>query len=75
MATITPEEARAYIERWELVREEEDRQLRSTPLAVKFRQLEALMESRHLLGPDPNRAAEVQVVRERWARLRQALSG
>jgi hypothetical protein len=75
MAAVTPEQAQAYLKRWELVREEEFRQLRRTPMETRFRQLEALMASRHLFGPDPNREAEVQLVRERWCRLREALGG
>ena len=35
----------------------------------------ALMASRHVLGPEPDREEQIQVVRERWARLRRALSG
>jgi hypothetical protein len=75
MAAITPEEARAYFRRWELVREAETRQVRRTPMETKLQQLAALMDSRHVFGPEPDREAETRVVRERWARLRRALSG
>jgi hypothetical protein len=75
MAAITPEEARAYFKRWELVREVEARELRRTPMETKLQQLASLMASRHLFGPEPDREAETRVVRERWARLRRALSG
>ena len=75
MAAITPEEARAYFRRWELVREAEARELRRTPMETKLQQLAALMASRHVFGPEPNREADTRVVRERWARLRRALSG
>ena len=75
MAAITPEEARAYFRRWELVRDVEARELRRTPMETKLQQLAALMASRHVFGPEPDREAEIQVVRERWARLRRALSG
>lgn len=75
MATITPEEARAYLNRWKLVRELEVIELRRTDMETKFRQLSALMAARGLFGPEPDRESEVQAVRDRWARLRQALSG
>jgi hypothetical protein len=75
MAAITPEEALAYFRRWELVRDAEARELRRTPMETKLQQLAALMASRHVFGLEPDREAEIQVVRERWARLRRALSG
>jgi hypothetical protein len=74
MSEMTPEEARAYFKRWELLREEEARQLARTPMETKLRQLASLMASRHLFPADPDREAGVQAVRERWARLRRAMS-
>jgi len=55
MDAITPEEARAYFRRWQLLREEEARQLARTPMETKLRQLVALMASRHLFGVEPDR--------------------
>jgi len=75
MAAITPAEALAYFRRWELVRDAEARELTRTSMETKLKQLAALMASRHVFGPEPDREAQVQVVRERWARLRRALSG
>ena len=75
MAAITPAEARAYLKRWELVREIELIELRRTSMDVKLRQLSALMASRGIFGVDPNREQGVQLVRDRWACLRQVLSG
>jgi len=75
VAAVTPEEALAYFRRWELVRDVEARELRRTPMETKLQQLAALMASRHVFGPEPDREAQIQVVRERWARLRRALSG
>lgn len=75
MSAITPEEARAYFERFELLREERARQLARTSMETKLRQLAALMASRHLFGVEADREAGVEEVRERWARLRQAMSG
>jgi hypothetical protein len=42
-------------------------------MAMKFRQLEALMASRSAFGDDPHREQEIESVRERWAGLRKAL--
>jgi hypothetical protein len=75
MVAITPEEALAYCRRWELVRDAEARELRRTSMETKLQQLGSLMASRHVFGPEPDREAETRVVRERWARLRRALSG
>ena len=75
MVAVTPEEALAYFRRWELVRDVEAKELRRTPMETKLQQLAALMASRHVFGPEPDREAQIQVVRERWARLRRALSG
>jgi hypothetical protein len=75
MTTITREEAQAYLRRWELVKEVEADELRHTTMETKFRQLSALMASRHLFAKESAREAEVKIVRERWARLRLALGG
>lgn len=75
MAEITPEQARAYFNRWALVSEVEAAELRQASIETKFRQLVALMESRHLFAQDPEREAQVEQVRETWARLRMALGG
>jgi hypothetical protein len=75
MATITPAEAQAYFNRWELVKEIELTELRRTSMDTKLRQLSALMVSRSLFGVDPERESGVQLVRDRWARLWQALDG
>jgi len=75
MDAMTPEEARAYFKRWELVRDAEAAELRRATMDTKFQQLAALMASRHLFGPEPDREAQVHEVRDRWARLRRALGG
>jgi hypothetical protein len=71
MSAITPEEARAYLERWDLVGDAEAVELQRTPVATKFRQLEALMASRDAFGIDPQREQDLESVRERWAGLRR----
>ena len=73
MADVTPEQARAYLRRWALVREVETTELRRTPIGTKFRQLAALMESRRLFGPEPDRETQTRKVRETWALIRQTL--
>jgi Fe-S-cluster formation regulator IscX/YfhJ len=73
MGAITPEQARAYLERWDLVREAEAVELQRTPMAIKFRQLDALMASRDAFRDDPQREQEIESVRQRWAGLRKAL--
>jgi hypothetical protein len=75
MASITPAEAHAYFERWELVNEVELAELRRTSMDTKLRQLSALMASRSLFGVDPERESGMQLVRDRWARLWQASGG
>jgi hypothetical protein len=42
---------------------------------TKLSQLSALMASRGLFGVDPERENGIRLVRERWARLWQALGG
>ena len=71
MAALTPAEARAYFKRWELVKEMELAELRRTSMATKLQQLSALMASRGLFAADPDRESDIQLVRERWMRLRQ----
>lgn len=72
---MTPEQAKAYFRRWDLVRKMEAAELRRTSMEAKLRQLAALMASRNLFGSDPHREADVQSVRDRWARLRRFLGG
>ena len=75
MAAINSEEARAYLERWELLRVAEAGELQRTSMDTKLRQLESLMASRLMFGPEPDRQDELEVVRARWNHLRLALRG
>ena len=70
---MTPEQARAFFERWKLVQEVEAAELRRASMDSKLKQLAALMESRKTFGFDPERETQAQTVRERWERIRQAL--
>ena len=75
MGAITSDEARAYFERWDLVRDAETDELRRTSMDIKLLQLESLMASRQIFGPEPDREEGIEVVRARWNRLRQTLGG
>jgi hypothetical protein len=75
MGSVTPEDARRYLERWALVEEREIAELRKTSIETKSRQLSALMVARDLFGKDPDREKGVREVRERWDRIRRALGG
>jgi hypothetical protein len=75
MLKMTPEEARAYLARWRLLRDVEAGELQRTSMEVKLRQLAALMAARDVFGPEPDRDAKVRDVRERWDHLRHVLSG
>lgn len=75
MGPITPEQARAYFHRWDLVRETTVNELRRTSMDAKLRQLESLVASRQLFGPELGREEGISLVRERWQLLRQALGG
>jgi hypothetical protein len=69
---ISPEEARAFVKRWEAVNEYELRELRSTPIELKLRQLSAMMTLARRLGWNDVLAAEEETARRRWQQLRQA---
>ena len=75
MTAITAEQAQTYLDRWKLVHEAEVQGLRNSSLEIKARQLSVLMASGDLFARDNDRPKEVDVVRERWARIRGALRG
>ena len=68
---ITEAQARAYQRRWIAVNNAEREGLRFTPVAVKFRQLVALMEAAKQLPKTKLEIREEAVVRARWNRLRR----
>ena len=72
-ATMNVADIRSYVQRWRRVNDREREELRTTPAAVKLAQLAALMESARLLGWETKTSAEVEAVRQRWNRLRNAL--
>ena len=73
MATITPDEARAYADRWAAMEAFELDELRRTSIETKLLQLASLMASRDLFAHDSARDKGILEVRERWLRLRQLL--
>lgn len=75
MATITPDDARAYFYRWELVRQARADEIQLTSMDTKLQQLESLVASRRVFGPEADREQGISIVRERWQLLRQALGG
>lgn len=68
---ISKGEAQAFKRRWETVNAAERRELASTPLADKFHQVATLLTSAREFGWTETSAAEENMVRERWARLRR----
>jgi hypothetical protein len=70
MVQITPQEATAYLARWEQVNRHEIAELRTTPIEQKFQQLCALSASRTGFGIDPNRNRLGAEVATRWQRIR-----
>ena len=75
MATISSDDAHAYFYRWELVREARADELQRTSMDTKLQQLESLVASRRVFGPESDREQGISIVRERWQLLRQALGG
>jgi hypothetical protein len=69
---ITRSAALNYRRRWRLVNTAEKKELRSTPIVEKLRQLAVLMASAKELGWTEPPELETREVRARWARLREA---
>lgn len=66
----TKAQIRAWHERWRIVNEAEIQELRATSMDEKFRQLAAMMQTAIVLGWESSTPQEIDVVRQRWARLR-----
>jgi hypothetical protein len=73
MPSISPEEARQYLAGLTLANEFEIHELRNASVELKLRQLWTLMMSADLNENGSQRATEALEIRERWARLYQAL--
>jgi len=72
---IRRDQALDYLDRWKMVREKEADELRMSSMETRLRQISTLVFSRHLFASDPDRERKVDEVRERWARIRQAMNG
>ena len=73
MTSITPEAARLYLAQWSIVAEQEARQLRTTSMSIKFKQLAALMQSTRAFDDTvERRAAEATILQSRWQTIRRA---
>lgn len=70
MAHLTPKDAEDYRARWDLANRREIAELRTTSIEQKFRQLCALVASRHAFPLDPNREKLNAEVAARWCRIR-----
>ncbi|RJR45838.1 MAG: XRE family transcriptional regulator [Deltaproteobacteria bacterium] len=68
---LTKGEALTFKRRWEHVNAAERKELASAPVSLKFRQVAALLASAEKLGWNETLAAEEDLVRERWTRLRR----
>jgi hypothetical protein len=73
VTSITPEQARAFLDRWKMVREVEAAEHRDSSMETRLRQLSALVCSRQLFDVDPDRERRAEEVRKRWAQIRKAL--
>jgi hypothetical protein len=71
---MTKKEAREYLNRWSLVTQVLDEELRSTPMEVKFRKMDAAYRMAIGLGFLPKMKAvknrTLKEVRLRWLRLK-----
>jgi hypothetical protein len=72
---VAPTDAAAYLARWAEVGAREGELAGATSMEIRFRQLCALFDARHLFPANPASEQEVTMVRQRWQRLREALSG
>ena len=72
---ISPQAAARYQERWAIVRERLDEELRATTMETKLRQLADLMQSAREMGWSQSLDEEDDAVRARWMALRRAKLG
>ena len=72
---MTKAEAQAFKARWALVNAAERKEMRTTPTALKLRQLSTLMDAATSLGWVEDLAAGEAEVRQRWNQLRRLERG
>ena len=66
---------RAYVARWQRVNAFQDEELRQMSPETCLRQFFSLMNLGRAIGWETSTAAEVEQVRSRWRRLREAYLG
>jgi hypothetical protein len=71
-STLTKEELRGYLSRWQKVNARELKELRDSSMTQKIAQLNALILSVNQLGWIKSLGEEEAKVQNRWNRLRQA---
>lgn len=74
MIKISKKKAEFYAKRWEALRQVQMKELRSSSMTQKFRQLCVLMDSRSLFGKKAGGDRGVKQVRQHWVKLRKAMS-
>ena len=72
---MTKEEARQFTENWAVVNQVILEEARRTSLEERLRTLNMLYLAAQSFGWDEQLRAEEQIVRERWQRLKERLSG
>ncbi|MFO1456221.1 MAG: hypothetical protein U1F18_08240 [Steroidobacteraceae bacterium] len=70
---ISPADAKAYLARWSEVERADTALARAESIELRFRQLNALFEARHLFPADPRREQENNALRGRWQHLREIM--
>lgn len=75
MNSMTPDQARGYLQRWKLIKRAEAEALRTCSMETKLQQLSVLVASQDLFADRPDRDSQILEIRARWTRIRQALGG
>lgn len=74
MIKISKKKADLYVKRWKTVQQVQLKELRSSSLEQKFKQLCVLMDSRPLFGKRTEGDRGVKQVRQHWVKLRKAMN-
>lgn len=75
MRPMTREEALLFKQRWRMVNDRVNEEVRRMPVSVKLEQLAVMFEAGYALGwGDKQREGETEV-RARWVRLKEAAHG
>ena len=71
MMKLTKSQVLAYQQKWKRVELARDRELRKTPISLKFKQLCFLMNSFRFMFSDDEKENEISEVRRRWTALKK----